>query len=572
MPLPVRVSRSIAMLLGMAALGGALWVVLPGEQGALERQFCVVLAIGGALAFDALGGRPGFGGYVMALVLLVVQSVSRTKLQLLHAPLLAPDVRYGLSPDTVAVLLKYPLVSKRALAAVALVGAFGVTIWRLAGPGLWLGAGAPLRRRLLRVGSVVAVLVATGLLLGRDGPFAPLHAASAWEFLEGSTNNPAYSFFASFLRMDVAPPAYRSRPDRAEDWSATPIAQTPPGARPDILVVLEESTFPPRLLSDCTQAFCDLPMFTPDAHTLASGGLEVHTFGGLTWTTEFALLTGLPHSIFGSAGIYAPYNLAPRMRVSLARRLRELGYHTVVLYPVFGSFGNARRAYADYGFERFHDAAEIDLKWESTDLYLEQAFERLYAEERRLAGDKPIFFFVLTMRQHGPHDEPYEKLEAPFDHPQFASLDAATNLGLSNYLSRLHQSDRAVGAFERVVLAQSRPALMLHFGDHQPSLGGAMLNLPKRAPAELGDEARNLTYFMLKGNRPHEARTEYSLLDIAFLGGVLLERAGLPPGDYFGANQRLRERCGRRFIHCADADALEAYYAHVFDDLDVFTR
>src|SRR3546814_20710707 len=70
-------------------------------------------------------------------------------------------------------------------------------------------------------------------------------------------------------------------------------AFTPQPPRPDIVSVLEESTFDPMILSACHgNPLCRPAMFTPDSRTLDPGLLAVHNFGGGTWGAEFGLNTG----------------------------------------------------------------------------------------------------------------------------------------------------------------------------------------------------------------------------------------------------------------------------------------
>ena len=212
---------------------------------------------------------------------------------------------------------------------------------------------------------------------------------------------------------------------------------------PDIVSVLEESTYDPTMLAICTLPLCKHKMFQADGRTRAHGTLTVHVWGGGTWTSEFALLTGLDHEIFGDAGLYAPYNLAPRVVHTLPKVLHDAGYRTIAIYPMSGDFINARNAYKFYGFDQFYDGQDYGLSWESSDNDLMQVFDRIYADEKKALGDKPLFIMMLTLRQHGPHNEPYKEMQPPYDKPLFLGkwkpkdLDEWLNLNLANYLYRL---------------------------------------------------------------------------------------------------------------------------------------
>jgi hypothetical protein len=112
-----------------------------------------------------------------------------------------------------------------------------------------------------------------------------------------------------------------------------------------------------------------------------------------------------------------------------------------------------------------------------------------------------------------------------------------------------------------------RPALLLHFGDHQPSFGGAINAMSKSVPAAAGDP-QYVTYYMLKGfNTPIETEN-YPVIDIAYLGSLLLDAGDLPRGPFFTANTLLRDRCDGHDLDCRNAALRESYRAWVFGKLD----
>jgi hypothetical protein len=109
-----------------------------------------------------------------------------------------------------------------------------------------------------------------------------------------------------------------------------------------------------------------------------------------------------------------------------------------------------------------------------------------------------------------------------------------------------------------------------HFGDHHPSFDGIESTLASALPPELAGGANTLTYYRVDssiGNAPLHVPEP---LDLAFLGGLLLDVAKLPKNAYFEANTRLRERCHGRFEDCPEADARTSFEAYVFDTLKAF--
>jgi phosphoglycerol transferase MdoB-like AlkP superfamily enzyme len=328
------------------------------------------------------------------------------------------------------------------------------------------------------------------------------------------------------------------------------------------------------MLKVCTLALCKRKMFEPDGRTRAHGFATVHVWGGGTWTSEFALLSGLDHESFGDAGLYAPYNLAPRVTHSLPNVLHEAGYRVIAIYPMSGNFINGRNAYKGYGFDKFYDGEDYGLSWESSDYDLMQVFDRIYDEEKKSIGKQPLFVMMLTLRQHGPHMTPLKELPAPYNLPLFAGkfatkdLDDWLNLNLGNYLSRLVGSDAAISHLETKLLDGDRPALLFHFGDHQPSFDGAMRTLQKIVPKQVADP-NFVTYYMLKTNYKPTRSYDYPVLDLSFAGALILDIAGVKKDEFFQANALMRERCKGLYLTCADKPTLDAYRNDVFYKLGV---
>ncbi len=187
--------------------------------------------------------------------------------------------------------------------------------------------------------------------------------------------------------------------------------------------------------------------------------------------------------------------------------------------------------------------------------------------------EQPLFVFMLTLHQHGPHMTPLAQLPPPYDKPLFTgafkskALDDWLNLNLGNYLERLQQSDAMLAQLETFLLGSERPAVLLHFGDHQPSFDGAINEIPKIVPKEAGPAANWVTYYMLKSNFPVQQKFDYPLLDITFLGSLLLDVAGVPKNEFYQANTLLRERCNGRYLDCKDAKTVASYNDYVFTHL-----
>lgn len=560
------VRSAVARLVGFGAFALVMFRVCASEADLPARLYCISLALGFAVFVAVLCGRVAFGFLCAAALTGAIWLVSTLKLAYLHEPLFAPDLRYLGRTLFGEVISHYPAMLAKCVAALLLVPVCAFALWRLESPGAWRG-----RRKRVHGASALAATLGLLALAWPQGPFAQVYAVPAWDFLEQGRRNPVTTFLRSIGRMHVTLPPLDGNPD-AYDWgggSAT--ATAPASTRPDLVAVLEESTLDPRSWADCTSPRCRFDLFGADANTRAHGLLRVHTYGGGTWTSEFAFLAGLPHTLFGPAGLYAPYNLAPRLHESLPRRLKALGYRTIAVYPMPRAFVRAAEAYAEYGFDEFHDARELGIEWETTDLELMDKVEAIH-RRARADDDRPLFIMILTMRQHGPHDKPLDALPAPWNEAPAPRLDARANRNIGTYLYRLQQSARAIAKLRDYLLDAGRPFVLAHFGDHHPSFDGLESSLASALPPALADRAGTLTYYRIDGNADAAAAPQQpgQPLDIAFLGGLMLDVAGLPRGAYFEANARLRERCAGRFQDCPAKDVLASYYAYAFGRLGIF--
>lgn len=571
------------LLIGLTLLALALvtWFCLLSTSSEVERRFVATVWAASALSLGFATRRAWFGVLAATAFYGLMWSASALKFQYLEVPAIAPDLYYFFSLDTVQVIVSYPLL---ALASLALLAGIPLLLWLAwhSDPPADLSHHPEPRRRWARRAGLTFGLLVLSASLTPQGVFGEVYGKPMWV----AVNDKSFiaDFIISFYDTQIRIPQASVALDPAITWSAATTANTATvgntaaqaAPRPDIIAVLEESTFDPALLTVCRdQPLCQRAMFTPDARTLAHGLLGVHSFGGGTWTAEFAMITGLVHTIFGNAGLYAPYNLAPRVQFSVAKTLQAQGYRVLGLYPTNADFLNGRTAYRNYGFDTLYDGVELGLAWHAKDEQVFELFWKLYQQEKQAHPGQPLFFFVLTLHQHGPHMTALKKLPAPYNKALFPhqlgrkkELDDWLNLNLANYLQRNAESDVAMRALETRLLDRELPTVLLHFGDHQPSFDGAMMVLDKTLPTDWGDNPQWATYYMLKSNIAQAPRFHYPTLDIAYLGGLLLQAGAAPANPYYAANRLLRERCAGRYEECADARLLPSYHDYIFRQLN----
>lgn len=538
------------------------------EPQRLQQLFIASLMLCTLGALLAALARPATALVLAGGVFLGLRFIAVLKMQYLESTLLPADFVYFARTSLVDTLRHYPHLYALGIGLCVLGPVLLYLVWR--GDLRWRGRSR-WRAGLLRVLGVAGFAAMFWMLLLPQGAFAQVHARAAWD--EMSDDALLTDFFVNWRDSEVQLPRMSSALAARQQWSGTVVPPAPAthGPYPDIVQVLEESTFDPANFDACHDvALCQFALFRPDARTRGAGVLRVHTFGGGTWVSEFAALTGMPHDIFGPGGMYAPFVLAPHMRDALPWLLRRLGYTTIAVYPTVGSFLNGRNAYRAYGFDHLYDASELQLdEWEESDAQMFAAAARAYALAKR--PGHPVFMMVLTVNQHGPHDDAERpKLPEPWRDGVARGLAPAAALNFDTYLWRLHDSDLAMRGLEHTFLDRPQPTILLHFGDHQPSFAGLLRGLPRTLPLGLRPYRDELTYYVLKSNFPGPALPHYPMLDIAFLPTMVLQAAGLPADAYFAAATTLRDRCGGRFDDCPVPGLLASYEAWVFEHLRVY--
>jgi phosphoglycerol transferase MdoB-like AlkP superfamily enzyme len=514
--------------------------------------------------------RLAFSLMLTGILFLTLSAVAYAKQVFLGNALLVSDLYYMTNTSVIETISEYPHLWKLVVGWLLLSVVLLVFAWRYAwrpferSKGRWQWAVRP-------VGCIGGLLLIAWVLWPK-GPFAALYQQSMWTAINQNARLTSFFMSINVLRVDL--PHVHDSQQQLEKWNGIADARVNSGAtlHPDIVVVLEESTFDPSTLPDCNIPECaGHSLIEPNAWTKAYGPMYSYVYGAGTWLSEFDVLTGLPFGIFGPAGGYAPWLLAPRMRDSLPLQLRRRGYRNVAVYPVDGGYFNARNAYQHYGFDEFHGARTLKLRaWGASDASIFSAAEGVY-EAARKKTKQPIFMMILTIDQHGPHDNhPLETLPSPYNKGLFPNLSKEEQLDLSNYLSRLDASDKAMDGLEKFFLGRSHPTIVMSFGDHKPSFSGLMEKLRMVAPNGYHGDPKHLTCFKLDANFQTPPLPHYTVTDIAFLPTLVLQAADLPRDGYFTASEHLRDVCGGLFASCEDKAVLDSYYGWLFSNHKVF--
>jgi hypothetical protein len=333
---------------------------------------------------------------------------------------------------------------------------------------------------------------------------------------------------------------------------------------PHIILIHQESAAPPALYPSLSydrglDAF--FQSFDGQLHKL-----RVETFGGASWLTEFSVLTGLSTQSFGGMRQFLQHVMAGGVQDALPQVLARCGYRTVLFYPMLRQFLGSERFFRAAGIHEIFDAKaqKAKLPNERDRFYYANALAEI--GRHIAASPEPLFVYIQTMAAHGPYDYVYE--------PEVAVRGGGpgTPSAMSEYLRRLAMA-RIDYADLRAQLARRFPRqrfLILHYGDHQPTAAQTLLGFDEAAAIEdivaSGNEAARTTYYALDAvhYRP-PVLVSSETLDVAYLGTVLLEAAGLPLPDSYRERKRLMELCSGRYYDCPARDQVLSFHRHLID-------
>ena len=229
-------------------------------------------------------------------------------------------------------------------------------------------------------------------------------------------------------------------------------------ASPHIVLVHQESLVPPSIFPELQYDRTLDRFFLSDDRRLHR--LRVETYGGGSWVTEFALLTGISTKAFGDMRMFVQVLMEGRINETLPQVLANCGYRTLMLFPMNNGFLRLDRFYRSIGFSEIldQDAQGAPTNRERDRFYFQNALD---AMERHLKASKqPLFLYVQTMASHGPYDRAYMPREnVPGGGP-------GTSAEMSEYLRRAGMAMRPLAS--RVTLLaprniQALPGPTAHF-------------------------------------------------------------------------------------------------------------
>jgi phosphoglycerol transferase MdoB-like AlkP superfamily enzyme len=437
-------------------------------------------------------------------------------------------------------IVQYPLAVAAFFAGVIVVALAAVAAWlAVAGPPVSL----ELQVLLFGVASV--------------GLFAAYRTAGGAASFQRIAAEPR-CFFSTFIASLLDPHSWRQfgglvLSDIAED--ALPLMPAVPARTadfPDIIVIQHESIFDPRLFGLPVEPVVESLLSPNDGR---HGTLNVDIFGGGSWQSEFSLLTGLSSASFGSNAYFLFKRGVGRFHNTLPNSLTTLGYRSMLASSCRRSFLNYDEFYRSIGIgervftDDFHQPFDLD-RFETTNsdaLFLEAA---LGVHMKKIDGDAaPRFLYALTNFNHGPHNR---RLAAPglFESERAFAAASLPDACYAEYYARLAETATTWSRLKSELAHRfpGRPMLIIHYGDHQPVMT-RRIEAKIKLPADPRRQFR--TFYAMETLNDGSGRMVAGRgpnLDIAFLGTVALQQAGLPLDEIFATRASLLKQCGESYF------------------------
>lgn len=280
---------------------------------------------------------------------------------------------------------------------------------------------------------------------------------------------------------------------------------------------------------------------------------------------------------------YVTYLLEGKVRESLVSQLKRLGYRTVSLYATPGEFLNGGRFHQSLGFDEFLDSREQErvhgTYWQLSDRQIYETATRVIERHEREHPGQPLFVWLQTIRNHGPHGEwkggECERLKGSRlrEVVREGGFDPDLNCPLVDYLDRIEQSQKAYIDWKKSLANRfpRRSFSLVQFGDHHPILT-ERLRLNSGIPV-LDEASKHTTFYSMdavgKGYQSFAPRSQstQSAVDLAYLGALWLQTLGLPLSPAQGSLLRAGEVCGWAYPQDAStpggsAECLQALGRH----------
>jgi hypothetical protein len=291
---------------------------------------------------------------------------------------------------------------------------------------------------------ILAAALVMLLLLLRLSPWRTLAAAPDPHAAIEHHGLPATLLLhANHWRLTVDPPA-----------SARPVALSG-GTELVVIVQCESFADPADLFGDPALALPGLALARDSA--CLHGRLQVSGFGAYTMRTEYGVLFGRSETELGFRRFDPFLTAMGEASHALPARLRPAGWRSVFLHPHDMRFYSRNKIMPAAGFDELLGEACFPPPPAGAGRYVTDDALASRIIDMAAAARNPTLIYAVTIENHGPW--PPDQAEGHARHS-------------AAYLRLARNSDTMLSTLMEALGDLGRPALLLFFGDHRPSIPG----------------------------------------------------------------------------------------------------
>lgn len=429
----------------------------------------------------------------------------------------------------------YPNLKWIVAVIVAAIAAVLVVLWRI--------DVLRMARRTATAAAAACLAALTALSLAAPGDWWEVFAGENYVSKFSRSGVAAISALATHGLFDSAAVAATQLPAQSE-------AECKPQDKlPNVILIHDESSFDIR-------AAKDIKVWDGyGSHFVSFDGkrrhLNVESYGGASWYSEFNVLTGLSSLSFGRFAYFLPRIAADRIERGLPRAMRRCGYSTFSFYPVASAFMNAKGFHTTTGFEKFFDNRDMGGGYVEPDtFYYGNALKTLKTEPKR-----PFFAYVYLSANHFPFRNSWWPDLVP------GWRDTGNRAEVDEYLRRQYASARDFQNFKKdlEVAFPGESFVIVRYGDHQPAFHPPNIMDPEIGEAAFSKRVASRypryyqTYYAIDtiNYAPPDTGDALDSLDAAYLPIVIQKLAGVPLDASFAEQKKIMERCEGVFYACA---------------------
>ena len=545
--------RVVAVTAALALLGAILVLLSCTEPIVPRFWFAIAVTAAFASLVTFLTRRVLFASVVTTSLVAVVFLVSLEKQATMNMGLHSYDLFFYLNVDTFELLWgdyrRYVVVVLAVVVAAIILAAL---TWRFDTTRL-----SHLASGLTLVAAIAVAGAFESQASAENTPFRFLNDGNSFVSAFYLSWSETWGTLMRGQLMEAA--AQTELPDFISDPKCTPATKPP-----HIVLIHQESLVPPSLFPRLEYDHALDRFFLSDDGALHK--LRVETYGGASWVNEFALLTGISTKAFGDMRMFVHVLMGGRLKETLPQTLAKCGYRTLMLFPMKKGYLSLDRFYRSIGFTEILDRRDQGAPTirERDRFYFQNALEAM--DHHFKSSDRPLFVYIQTMASHGPYDSAYMPEEnVPGGGP-------GTSAEMSEYLRRAAMAQRD-GVFLMDEIKRrfpGEPILVVRYGDHQPSATRDIINdvwgddSPDVGPD--GSPGPFITFYAIQGsNLAVPPLPAYDPLDIAYVGTVMLEAAGLPLSAAQRERKRLMVACAGRYFGCEPRSQILAFHRRLIN-------